>query len=83
MWKTAFKKFEGIGSLAFESSFITSKLNAGCGGYSDKIYTILVDKLDLKAGFPMANFFIRSHFFRSKTIKSTIGSYFFYFEESR
>ena len=63
--------------------FITSKLNAGCGGYLDKIYKILVDILDLKAGFPLANFFIRSDFFRSKTIKSRIGSYFFYFEKSR
>ena len=37
---------------------IASKLNAGCGGYLDKIYKILVDKLDRKAGFP--TFFIRS-----------------------
>ena len=57
--------------------FIASKLNAGCGGYSDKIYKILVDILDLKAGFPLANFFIQSNFFLSKTIKSGIGSYFF------
>ena len=49
----------------------------------DKIYKILVDILDLKAGFPLANFFIRSHFFRSKTIKSRIGSYFFHFDKSR
>ena len=33
----------------------------------DKIYKILLDILDLKAGFPIANFFIRSDFFHSKT----------------
>ena len=49
----------------------------------DKIYKILVDILDLKAGFPLANFFIRSDFFRSKTIKSRIGSHFFYLEKCR
>ena len=32
----------------------------------DKIYKILVDMLDPKAGFPLVNFFIRSDFFRSK-----------------
>ena len=51
--------------------------NAGCCGYLDKIYKILVDTLDLKAGFPAANFLIRSIFFRQKTIKSRIASYFF------
>ena len=55
----------------------------GCGGYLDKIDKILVDIHDLKAGFPLANFFILSKFFRSKTIKSRIGSYFFYFEKNR
>ena len=50
---------------------------------SIKFTKILVDILDLKAGFPLANFFIRSHFFRSKTIKSRIGSYFFHFDKSR
>ena len=49
--------------------FIASKLNAECGGYLDKIYKILDDILDLKAGFLLVNFFIRSNFFRSKTIK--------------
>ena len=43
--------------------FIDSKLNVGCGEYLDKIYKILVDILDLKAGFPLANFFIQSDFF--------------------
>ena len=43
----------------------------------DKIYKILADMLDVKAGFPLANFLIRSDFFRSKTIKSRIGSYLF------
>ena len=44
----------------------------------DKIYKIIVDILDLKSGFPLANFFIRSDFFRSKTIKSRIlGPTFF------
>ena len=57
--------------------FIASKLNAECGGYLDKIYKILVDIIDLKVGFPLANFFIQSNFFRSKTIKSRMGSYFF------
>ena len=66
-----------------QRQFIASKLNAGGGGYLDKIYKILVDKLDLKAGFPLASFFIRHDFFRSKIIKSRIGSYFFYFEKSR
>ena len=47
--------------------FIASKLNAGFGGYLDKIYKILVDILDLnKAVFPLANLFIRSNFFHSK-----------------
>ena len=62
--------------------FIASKLNVGCGGYLHKVYKILVDILDLKAGFPLANFFIRSNFFLSKTIKSRIGSYLFYVEKS-
>ena len=61
--------------------FIASKLNAGCSGYLDKICKIIVDILDLKAGFPLANFFIQSNFFRSKTIKSRIEFYFFYFEK--
>ena len=38
--------------------------------------------LDLKAGFPLAIFFIQSDFFCSKTIRRRIGSYFFYFEKS-
>ena len=62
--------------------FIASKLNAGCGGYLYKIYKIFVDILDLKAGFPLAIFFIRSDFFGSKTMKTKIGSYFFYFGKS-
>ena len=62
---------------------MTSKLNAGCGEYLDKIYKILVDILDLKAGFPLANFFIQSDFFRLNAIKSRIGSYFVYFINSR
>ena len=57
--------------------FIASKLNTGCGGYVDKIYKILGDILDLKASFPLVNFFIRSEFFLSKIIKSRIGFYFF------
>ena len=47
-------------------------------GYLDKIYKILVDILDLNAGFPLANFFIRSDIFRSKIIKSRIGSLNFF-----
>ena len=39
--------------------FIASKLDAGCGGYLDKIYKILGDILDLKVGFPRADFFIQ------------------------
>ena len=35
--------------------FIASKLNAECGGYLDKIYKILFDILDLKAGFLLVN----------------------------
>ena len=65
------------------ASFHRIKLSAGCSGYLDKIYKILVDILDLKAGYPLANFFIKSNFFHSKTIKSRIGSPFFYFEKSR
>ena len=49
----------------------------------DKIYRILVEILNLRGGFPLANFFINSDFFGSKKIKSRIGSYFFYFEKSR
>ena len=56
---------------------IASKLNAGCGGHLDQIYKILVDILDLKAGFPLTSFFIRNDCFRSTTINSRIGSYFF------
>ena len=55
--------------------FKASKLSAGCGGYLEKIYKILIHILDLKTGFPFANFFIQSNFFRSKTIKSRIGSW--------
>ena len=47
----------------------------------DKIYKILVDILDLKAGFPLAILFIRSDFFRSKTMKNRID--FFDFEKSQ
>ena len=36
---------------------MASKLNVGWGGYLDKIYKILVDIVDLKAGFLLANFF--------------------------
>ena len=43
----------------------------------DKIYKILVDIFDLKAGFPLSNFFIPSDFFRSKTIKKGMDSTFF------
>ena len=62
--------------------FKASKLNAGHDGHLDKIYIILVDLLDLKAGFPLANFFIWSNFFHLKTIKSRTGSYFFCFKKS-
>ena len=62
---------------------MVSKLNAECGGYLDKIYKIVVDILDFKAGSPLANFFKRSDFCRLKTIKSRVGSYFFYLEKSR
>ena len=61
--------------------FKASKLNLGCCGYLDKIYKILVDILDLKAGFLLANFIIGSNFFRLKTIKSRIGFYLFYFKK--
>ena len=44
-----------------------------------KIYKDLADVLVLEAGFPLANFFMESDFFRSKIIKSRIGS----FEKSR
>ena len=57
--------------------FIALKLNAGCGGYLDN--KDLVDVLVLEAGFPLANLFMRSDFFRSKRIRSRIGS----FEKSR
>ena len=49
--------------------FYASKLNAGCVGYLDKSYKIFVDIIDLKAGFPLANFFIRSDFFRSIIVR--------------
>ena len=45
---------------------IASNLNAGCSGYLDEIYKILVDILDLKAGFPLMNFFIQSNLFVQK-----------------
>ena len=35
----------------------------------DKIYKILVDRLDLKAGFPLVNFFIQSDFSVRKQLK--------------
>ena len=59
-----------VRSTSFHSSY------AGCSGCLNKIYKILVDIPDLKAGFPLADFFIRSDFFCSKTIKSRIASYF-------
>ena len=62
--------------------FIASKLNEGCHAYLDKTDKVLLDIHDLKAGFPLADFFIWSDFFGLKIIKSRIGSYFFYFEES-
>ena len=49
--------------------FIASKLNAECGGYLDKIYKILVDIIDLKAGFPFANFFHTKCLFSFKNNK--------------
>ena len=58
--------------------FITSKLNAGCGGYLDKIHNICGDILDLY----LVRVFSYGVTFRSKIIKSRIGSYFFYFEKS-
>ena len=49
--------------------FIASKLNAGCSRYLDKIYKILVNILDLKADFHLANFFIWSNFFCSIIVR--------------
>ena len=43
----------------------------------DKIYKILVDILDLKAGFPLATCFILSDFFHSKILKVGLGPTFF------
>ena len=43
-----------------------AKLNAECGGYLDKIYKILADILDLKAGFPLAIFSYEATFFIQK-----------------
>ena len=60
-----------------QRNFIASKLNAGCGGYFLKICKILVDIVNLKAGFPFGNLFMGSDFFHSKAIKSGIGPYFF------
>ena len=65
------------------ASFHSFKVKCGMRWIFDKIYKILVDILDLEAGFPLANSFIRSDFFRSKTIESRIRSYFFYFGKSR
>ena len=42
-----------VRSVSFHSFKVN---NAGCGGYLDKIYKILVDILDLKAGFPLFSF---------------------------
>ena len=47
----------------------------------DKIYKILFDRLDLKAGFPLVSFFIENDFFCAKTMKSRIRFYFFYFQK--
>ena len=47
----------------------------------DKIYKIFFDRLDLKAGFPLVSFFLQSYFFHSKTMKSRIRFYFFYFQK--
>ena len=51
--------------LAFESSFniIASKLNAGCGGYLDKIYKIFDGIFDLIASFPFKFFFHKKQLF--------------------
>ena len=75
MYPSSVSPLEHLHLKVRSSSFPSFKLNAGCGGYLDKIYKILVDILDLKAGFPLANC--------SKAIKSRIGSYFFYFEKKR
>ena len=76
-------KYECVRPLAFESLFsVFHSFKVKCGGYLDKIYKILADILDLKAGFPLAFYFIRSDVFRSKTIKSRIGFYFLYLEKS-
>ena len=50
--------------------FIVSKLNTGCDYYLDNIYKILFYMLDLIAGFPLANFFIRREFFSSENNKN-------------
>ena len=46
----------------------------------DKIYKILVDMVDLKISFPLANFSYAETFLFEN--KSRIGSYFFYFGNS-
>ena len=93
LWRHTYTKIDGTLSSVYPNcykatciwKFVQCRLllNAGGGGYLDKIYIILVDIIDLKAGFPLAIFFIRSNFFHLKTIKSRTGSYFFCFEKSR
>ena len=44
----------------------------GRGGYLDKIYKILGDILDLKAGFPFANFFHTKRLFAFQNNKKKV-----------
>ena len=49
--------------------FVALKLNAGCGGYLDKVHKILVEILDLKAGFLLASFSTKQLFSFENNIK--------------
>ena len=44
------------------ASFLAAKLYAGCGGYLDKIYKILVDILDVKASLAIKFFHMKRLF---------------------
>ena len=68
---------EEFQDLLVQCHFIASKLNAGCGGYLDKIYKILVDILDLKAVFYLRIFSYEATFFVRKQWKVGFDPTFF------
>ena len=76
IWRSGFP-WRVLRSLLVQCHFIASKLNAGCGGYLDKVYKILVDILDLKAVFYLRIFSYEATFFVRKQWKVGFDPTFF------